>query len=319
MPRLLPEGILDHDSKKVLVEAQKHTPPFLFRGWKNTPPPSGGFLNLNTVDAITPRAFMNRPESTKPRTIYDMSCKKLSTMCNLHLTAATRFGRFHTEFSSWAASLEVALDFVRDREHEAYISIIDTRELSRKPSKNVIVHVPLLAPLGVMSYPEEYLAHGVIRSSTAHKAIPAFAFFSVSFQYPIASYMNMAGSHPAEPLSDQEIERAVKVAKQFRLGEEGSPNHHKFGTVVMLAILCSKRRDGRLWKGEDEACSVASRLNRYIVREGFVVSEEWYSGLIAENVYVEDFDDVKQLIHMMQAIANWRYGRASRRRAPEQL
>lgn len=247
-----------------------------------------------------------------------MSREELSTMCTIHLRTR-KPDTFYTEFSSWAASIDVALFFIRGRERTAYISVIDTKELLANPT-NVIVHVPRLAPLGVpYGYHWEYLAHGVISSSTAHKAIPVSTFMNagVSCQYGFGLRMAEPLIHP---LSDLEIRSAVTVATQYRLGEEDSPDH-KFGVVIMLAILCLKKRDLTLWRDKHEARKIAVILDEHIVRAGFDVPLSWYAedtALVMDAVYLANFGEVEQLIHMLQAIAKLRHGRGSRTRRPPQ-
>ncbi|KAI6801535.1 hypothetical protein KC361_g1706 [Hortaea werneckii] len=161
----MPPGVMDAETKRSVQEAMKHTPRYMFRYWNNDADrPSGGFRGLNTVNAITPLAYLRGRGSDS---IYDLTREDLTRMVDMHLT-----GRHHmlTELSSWASSLAVCFGMARGNPAHGYISIIDTKSLS----SNTIMHVPSLQFLNdeFTRYGHEYLAHGVIRGH-AHRAVLA--------------------------------------------------------------------------------------------------------------------------------------------------
>ena len=77
-----------------------------------------------------------------------------------------------TEFSSWAASLNLAMRFAERRPFSSHISIIDTKHLT---SPVEIYYVPDLEFLGLTPYGGEYIVHGIVEGEH-HRAISYRSF-----------------------------------------------------------------------------------------------------------------------------------------------
>lgn len=299
-PEELPQGCMEDYAKRALIEAQRHTPRYLFRGWRHGSSPSGGLAKLNTPDGIVPRAFLDDIDSTK--TIYDLTLAELRATCYLHLAWKSPMG-YATEFSSWAASLEVAARFANMGKTSAFISVIDTKELS-----NAIIHVPQLEPLlknfGQKSW--EYLAHGVIRGSS-HKAIPLQAMININA--PIFSktsmrlYTAVQWSSIKAPISMQDIVNARSVGRLYG---------RKFGAAVMLAIICMKQRDRTLWR---DGTNGVDQLLEENMSEFDIPAELCADGsILTDIVYTTNWGEVEQMIRMLRAIVDLRHGRGVRAR-----
>ncbi|KXS95097.1 hypothetical protein AC578_9592 [Pseudocercospora eumusae] len=288
----LPAGLMDDETKQNLLEAQKYTPRYLFRGWHDS---SGGYRGLNTVDAITPLAYF-KDRRAGAASIYDLSRDQLRQMCFRHLKTDIA-DDFKTELSSWASSLRVAINF-SGGSPGSYISIIDTRALEQQ---NIIVHVPKLEflqfwELRTGAYPHEYLAHGIIDGS-AHKAVALEAFTKIGIsRYP-----------PWTALGDitaREIIAAKTVADQY------GPS---FGTAVLIAILCTRHRSPDRWKsGIDPSIFtlVASAISEYKVPQRLCADDT----ILKDLVYTRGYGDVEQMIRLLRAVVDWRHGKGARGR-----
>lgn len=298
----LPQGRMDDETKRNLLEAQRYTPRYLFRGWRNGYAPSGGRVGLNTVDAITPSAyFKNRKAGAS--TIYDLTKDQLQDMCRNHLSTIP----LETQLSSWASSLQVAMYFTQSMPG-SHISIIDTRALR---DQNIIVHVPKLTFLRVHdgSYPHEYLAHGVI-DGPAHKAVPLEAFTRIGMRGPFntASPMYNISEPSWNALKQQITAKMIKDAK-IVADRYGS----RFGTAVLIAIICYKQRSADLWRsgiGSHDLALITSAISEYKVPQRLCADDT----ILRDIVYTENYGDVEQMIRLLRAVVDWRHGKGARGR-----
>lgn len=234
----LPAGIMDDATKRQLLLAQKRTPRYLFRAWNDTDHLSGGFKGLNSIIAITPRAYLHN-KSKAAASIYDLEANKLRNMCSTHLQTSKR-SSFYSELSSWASSIQVAYSFAKGSPRNCHISIIDTRELA---DHNVILHVPSLNfLLGSSAYDHEYLAHGVI-TGPALKAVPLQAFLNAGISFTFGHRIPMyLGTHSlVAQITPAETQAARQVADLYG---------HKFAAAVFVAILTLKQRSPDFWRSE---------------------------------------------------------------------
>ena len=149
-------------------EASKKIPRFLFRSWSNL---SGGDSRLNTVDAITPRAFLH---DEGPKSFYDISQSRILSLAREH----HRGRHVSTPYSSWTQTLQVALDlsYLADSSEHAHIGILDTTRLD---PANVVLHVGDFARVcqarGQRADNREFLVFGVIKGE-CYKAVPCREF-----------------------------------------------------------------------------------------------------------------------------------------------
>ncbi|KXT09201.1 hypothetical protein AC579_3512 [Pseudocercospora musae] len=292
---LLPARSMDNGTKRDLLEAQKYTPRYLFRGWYNGYGACGGYKGLNTVDAIIPLAYFE-DRGAGAASIYDLSRDQLRQMCFRHLRTE-KAADFKTELSSWASSLQVAMSFSKGLP-ASYISIIDTRALEHQ---NIIVHVPKLEflqfwGLNPNEYPLEYLVHGIIDGS-AHKAVALEAFSKIGI--PIRRTWTFP-----EDITARGTIAAKTVADQY------GP---RFGAAVLIAILCNKQRSPDLWKsgiGPSNLTLVTSAISDYKVPQRLCADDT----ILKDLVYTRGYCDVEQMIRLLRAVVDWRHGKGARGR-----
>ena len=312
-PKPLPPGIMDHDTKREVEQARSFTPRYLFRAWNNTDSFSGGFKGLNTQQAITPLAYARDQEAPGRRelrsgwtgygSIYSMTRDQLINMALRHLRT-DRSRNFETQFSSWAASLLVAIGFGKERgpPENVYISIIDTKMLSKR---NVILHVPALKPLsGVFdAWHHEYLAHGVIQGA-AHKAVPLTAFhgFDIPSKWSKMFPANPRALFPSIKLED--VLHARKVAELYG---------GRFVMAVTVALLCVQQRHYNFWQDAeiDDLAAVVDGL------AGCLPSKHWCSDatILTDTVYTIGYGPVAQMTRMLRALVDYYHGRGARSRS----
>lgn len=223
-----------------------------------------------------------------------------------HLRWRSEYTDFHTELSSWAASLQVVFTFARwfSNKHSIYISIIDTTELP-----NTIVHAAALEPIIRVCYWQwEYLAHGVI-SGDAHKAVPLQSMMNIGIPYSLdmTPLMPVYGTDDKTPeipdISAVEFQDAQTVAVQYG---------NKFGAAVIIAILCLKQRDSTLWRCGTNG--VELQLNEYLLNADFDIPELFCTdkSILTDIVYTKGYEGLEQMIRMLQAVVDLRYGKGAR-------
>ncbi|KAK4502859.1 hypothetical protein PRZ48_006285 [Zasmidium cellare] len=144
------------------------TPRFLFRFWSEQ---SGGNKDLNTIEKITPHAFLDKEG---PEALHKMKLSDIHDLSLGHLTGK----RLPSVFSSWSQSLPLLLGWaqrqVRDRGRKGmHISVLDTAKVD---ASNTILHTDALrivanTPWDEGRYRWEYLIFGVVKTP-AYRAIP---------------------------------------------------------------------------------------------------------------------------------------------------
>lgn len=178
--------------KKQVDSMRGEIPRFLFRYWNNQ---SGGSAALNTIDAVTPLAFLKTPDLPSFR---ETPLDKLRRITELHLAAHSRVT---TVYSSWSQSLSVVIAMAGTGIGNAHISILDTQGL---PERNVVLHTEHARQLfNTPVWDYEFLVFGTI-SGKHYKAV-AFQ----EFQH----YLPMS-SHPRPPVNVIAKE-AIRVAEKF--------------------------------------------------------------------------------------------------------
>ncbi|KAK5129122.1 hypothetical protein LTR08_003892 [Meristemomyces frigidus] len=287
----LPAGIMDEKTKRQIQAATRRTPRYLFRCWNNTEGPSGGYIGLNTTDAITPLGFSRGNQGAS--SIFHLTRPKLRYMAESHL----RNFNTVTEFSSWAASLQRAILYARGTRENCYVSVIDTKKLIG----NVIMHVGSMGfvlPAEVLVYDEEYMAHGVIQGP-AHRAVRLSEVLIALPQYTPKGFNHSNFSSLAG-----EVETARRVGEQF--GDS-------FVVPVTVAILTQKKRDAGLWRsGKIPELKIIAdaladcRIPRKLCGDATILTDI---------VYTEGFEDVEQMIRLMRALVDERHGRGARGRS----
>lgn len=298
---------MDDVTKRKLQQTRSHTPRYLFRGWRKT---SGGYADLNTTTAITPLAYDKCWDCAK-KSIFDHTSRSLFGMAIGHLKGRKNIT---TEFSSWGASLQVALYFTFN-DSDAYISIIDTTKLAKR-NRNVILHVPSLHfmtdrhgshEMREDSYDWEYLAHGVIEGRGL-SVVPLKAFRSIGvprhFSRQSLRFANACSSRTFLPMSAAEVKMARKVADQYG---------RSFTVAVTLAILCLTQRCGDLWD-----CGNIKNLQVIAdVLQDCHIPEHWCrdKSILTDVVYTKGYGELKQMIHLLRALVNYYHGKSARARS----
>lgn len=288
--RFPPPGKMDIETKRQLRDAQRKTPRYLFRGWSNAPgyAYSGGYKDLNTPNAITPLSFFKAPG--KSSQIYDLSREEMLNMARSHLRGL----HLESDFSSWAASLQIAIRFANADRKEAYISILDTSKVD-----NVIAHVPSLLQER-SSYTHEYLAHGII-SGPALKAVPIKAFVDAGLPRGFEWESNIRVGLKGHPFSDSDLFAARSVADQY--GKE-------FGAAIMIAYLCLKQRSPHLfrkgfdWRRDD----ILQALEGYRIPQHLCSDET----VLTDIVYTKGYGEIEQMIRMLREVVRISHGRGAR-------
>ena len=197
-----PMRVTDPENKAQLERLRLRVPRYLFRGWSEM---SGGNENCNSTRAIIPGAFWDIHAPTH-ESVYDMSTDLFKTMVLGHLRDLTNVP---TEFSSWAASISVAMRFC-PCPYSSFISIIDTEKLGEKVE---IFYAPDLSVLFKgTNYLGEYLAHGII-DGEYHRAVSIRAFTDLDI-----SLLTMPSLAPGISGHFRSTERFVYMCR--RIGEQ---------------------------------------------------------------------------------------------------
>lgn len=156
---------LDAPKMQQLAET---TPRYLFRAWSAE---SGGDPQLNTVNAITPRAFHR---GAAPTTLFAATKNEIAELVQLHLHYVDT-GK-PTIFSSWSQSLAFALhiacNFVETGRTNIHISVTDTTKLDQDVlaiHSGYLCRETLLLPAQLADQ-YEYLTFGVVKRP-AHTSV----------------------------------------------------------------------------------------------------------------------------------------------------
>lgn len=301
-PTLLPEGRLDESMKRIIQEARLRTPRYLFRGWrKSARGPSGGHQGLNTTEAVTPLAHYRKRASVH-RSMYDFERVTLASMVHGHYHFSPHI---ETEFSSWAASLQLALHFASLCESpvDGYISIIDTKMLN-----NDIVYAPAFNEmLRKPMYSHEYFAHGVV-SGPAYKAVCLAEFFKIGIPptiHDVPIETGMRASAPGckvYPLTLAEVRKAKRVG-----GKYGG----QFVIPVAFAILSLKQRSQDLWRSSP--IQGWDMIMQELGKCDFPQDLCGEATILTDIVNTKGYGDIEQLVRMLREMLNRRHGRGVRR------
>ncbi|KAI6791155.1 hypothetical protein KC332_g4985 [Hortaea werneckii] len=294
----MPPGVMDAETKRSVQEAMERTPRYLFRYWNNDADrPSGGFKGLNTVNAITPLAYLRGRGSDS---IYDLTREDLTKMVAMHLTGHNVL----TELSSWASSLAVCFTMARGNPAHGYISIIDTRSLS----SNTIMHVPSLQFVNerFTDYGHEYLAHSVIRGP-AHRAALAdelrrtLRILSAPRPWPDPKLIR-----PSVPTRT----RAEKIVVALGVGKLYGD---RFVVPVTVALLTyfeygkSQSDPGIVF----DLPTIIEALKGYKIPRRLCAD----ASILTEIVHTKGYERVRRMILVLRALIDHYHGRGARARA----
>jgi hypothetical protein len=240
-----------------------------------------------------PHAYLPQFGSTGHDSMYELSRGTVKKMITQHL-------RFKwppiTEFSSWAASLSVALYFSNGRS-DSWIAVVDTQQL---PKSTRIYFTPTLkSVLGCEGFDWEYLAHGKV-SGTGYTCVPFQGLVDLGVNKLLdKTYYPGCRLRLDTPLNAETIVLAKCLAEKF-----GRPD---FTLIMTVTLLCAR---GRGWSSADgiPAADVETIYN--CLQGGHsVVSIPRENSLTALNtVYTQRYQDVELTMLLLRALVkrHWR-------------
>jgi hypothetical protein len=305
--RKLPNGQMDDQTKRAIIDAQMKYPPFLFCAWCNHPGcPSGGFVALNNRKATTPLAI-HKGLVHPVKTIFDLSKAQLKSMVTNHLQTSRNV---ETEFSSWASYLNQALTFSRGKHarhpENQYMAVIDARYLG---GQHTIIHVPdlLQACDARPSFDHEHLAHGILQGPSM-KSIPLRVLESLGIE-PIPFHAKITKDIQCKPnlypgISAEEIAKALEVGDLF--GDD-------FVMPVSVAILTRIKRCGCLWDDHKPSKSVVEKLANALAK--YEIPAAWCAdpAIVADVVYT-NYGEVRQMVYLLNELVDYHHGKGAKGR-----
>ena len=169
-----------------------------------------------------------------------------------------------TEFSSWAANLNLAMAFAEMHKEVSYISIIDTKNVGDHLSLFYTVDLHYLLRTGPRPPQGEYLVHGIISGdylcSLSYKTFLDIETKCIPMPY--------AGVHlpSCKPLTEEFIRRCRTVSGQY--GE-------RFWLPVALAMLAHFKAHTQDLRREPEIQSQIELVEK--VLDGIHIQGRWYN------------------------------------------
>ncbi|KAK4949233.1 hypothetical protein LTR10_011849 [Elasticomyces elasticus] len=266
----------------VLRRSSKCTPRFLFRAWSEG---SGGNPRLNTVDAITHHAFLDR---IGPSAIDDIPGDELIRLWNGHFTG----GRVPSVFSSWSQSLRTAMSFRPD----GWISVMDTESLAAHNSVSFTDFVRRnTRPTRLSGGPHEYLVFGVVTSDAYRTVdINQFSGYAGSSMWFRTGY-----GMPVRPCLHglsllEEPKQALAIAIQ--VGQLFGGSHGLAVTCQLLSWPWFKFQP----KDPQTVAKLASAFN---------VPSDWLKNIASRNIGGgNEFPEAVEGADLMRAVARHAHG-----------
>lgn len=165
-----------------------------------------------------------------------------------------------TEFSSWAASLTLAMRFCGGTPSSSFVSVIDTKRLGDSVE---IFYAPDLKFLGATNYPGEYLVHGIVEGEH-HRALSYRSFTDLGISRSAAPHI-----YDHLPNYEPPVKASVRIYR--RLGEQYG---FKFSLAVALAIVAQFMAKSK--PSPDSANEVSQRNIIEQVMSGLQLGGRWY-------------------------------------------
>lgn len=166
--------------KENVEAAMNRLPRFLFRMYHAT---SGGYASLNTPTAITPLAFSVHNKAPHPSSFYKLKPSNIASIADMHMRGGSSK---RTIFSSWSQSLSTVIG-MGGHDPNRHLCIWDTAQLD---DSVIVLHTEQLPSLlgrpGLISYPYELLAYGVVRGP-AFQAVPASKLRAITVNFNAVS------------------------------------------------------------------------------------------------------------------------------------
>ncbi|KAF3942317.1 hypothetical protein ABW19_dt0206389 [Dactylella cylindrospora] len=306
------------DKMKALEESRKNVPRYLFRAC--SPMSGGGIKGLNTEAAILPHAFL---DGNGHKSLREMGSPQVRNMANGHLRGQRppKTDPTYSEFSSWAASLSLVLQYGHNWVHTGgLICVLDRYNL---PKDTTVYHCPALQMAGMCDglYCHEYLVHGPVRGP-GFKAVPVKRlvdlglYTEIPIVLPASRYWwgqiqkwDWEKSFKAEDINTAKVKRLKKIAAEF--GEN-------FTLAMTVAFTTVERRNvdehGRF--NEKDVKAFLDGVSDLEIPEEFNYGK---NSIVQDGVYIQGYPMVGQLVELMRGLVEYSYGKGARQRQRKEM
>lgn len=297
------------------IDSQDIVPRYLFRAYGTHS--GGGIAGLNTPQGIIPHGFLDG--ANPHQTIHDMDEATLRAQANGHLTGQrpARTDPAYSEFSSWAGSLALVLEYSSTMAQSGvHICVLDRFRL---PENTKAYHAKALMEAGACNspYPHEYLVHGRVEGP-GFKAIPVEKLKDIGLFNEVKS-VHAANRKWWYPISDVNWQKEAmnymnetSVRKMRAAAEEFGP----YFTFVMTVAFATVDRRHTTGSGDLTARDI--KVLADVLADLDIPDEYSVESIYRNKVYSEGFPMVSQLNNALKGILEYRHGKGARRR-PEIL
>lgn len=188
---------------------------------------------------------------------YDMTRQEFTAMVTAHIRNSHQMP---TEFSSWAANLNLAMRFANEYDDRSFISIIDTRLISRqcKIWYGPDLHLCLDTPLA----PGEWLIHGVIEGEGLD-CLAYRNFTDRKIRYVDLQSTVLAPNY--KPITKDFVRKCQEIAAKYATG---------FQVPMVLALLAQFRAQSKdavnLFDAQSQIKIIEDGL------QGLQIQTRWY-------------------------------------------
>lgn len=314
------------DKMKALEESTKDVPRYLFRAC--SPSSGGGLKGLNTVDGVFPHAFVDangrKLENGGHKSIHDIGHATTRRMAMGHLSGQrpARNDGAYSQFSSWAASLALVLQYGYGRVHcGGLICVLDRFNL---PKNTKVYHCPAMMKAGLCDspYDHEYLVHGPVEGA-GFKAVPVQRLVELGVYVEIPCVMPQSVRYWWGPIQQRDWE-SIFTAKEFsekqvkKLRKAAEEFGRDFTMPVLAAMLTLERRridkDGKFHEKD-------VKIFADVVSDLYVPEEYGTDNSIVQpdGIYVVGYPMVAQLAALFKGLVEYSYGRGARARRKIQV
>ncbi|KAK6346885.1 hypothetical protein TWF696_006989 [Orbilia brochopaga] len=316
-------GLFNTEAEKmrVLEESTKDVPRYLFRAC--SPSSGGGFKGLNTLNGVFPHAFVDangkKIENGGHKSIHELGHATTRKMAMGHLSGQrpSRTDAAYSQFSSWAASLALVLQYGHGRALAGgLICILDRYNL---PKNTKVYHCPSMMKAGLCDspYDHEYLVHGPVEGP-GFKAVPVQRLIDLGVYVEIPCVLPQSVRYWWGPTVQSEWER-IFVAKAFtetqvkKLRKAAEEFGKDFTIPMLAAMLTLERRriekDGKF--NEKDVKIFADVVADLYVPEEYGTENSFVQ---PAGIYVTGYPMVAQLAALFKGLVEYNYGRGARAR-----
>ncbi|KAF3904777.1 hypothetical protein ABW20_dc0102801 [Dactylellina cionopaga] len=294
---------------------------YLFRAC--SPTSGGGLKGLNTMDGIFPHAFVDASGKRIPdggnKSIHEIPYQVTRRMAVGHLSGQrpARNDPIYSQFSSWAASLALVLQYGHSR--AAVGGIICVLDRYNLPKNTTVYHCPAMMKAGLCDspYDHEYLVHGPVEGPGfkavtvqrlvdlgLYNEIPCVLPHSARYWWGPIPDKDWVALFPTKDITEKHVKKLRVIADEF--GKD-------FALAVMVVLVALDRR--KLDKnGKFSAKEV--KIFADAVEDLYIPEEYGTENSIVqpEGIYVTGYPMVSQLAELFKALVEYNYGRGVRAR-----